>query len=230
MNIFEFKQQLLKDSFTTDEEFHRMRKEDASCAKAYSEAMAFERILKKSLDIPVPSNLKDSIIFKQSTEKDKTSFFKKYALAASFFLSVLVASGVWYTNQPGPLEAFVKQAMKMEPIEYISKDQLPKKEVEDLFASLNTKLVGDIGDVHFMKMCKTPGGMGARMVLMTQSGPVTILYMPKADLDNQVDFELNNFKGALVAMENGAAAIIGDQNQSLTAVTESLQTNLKAIN
>ena len=85
MNYFEFKQQLLIESFTKDEEFHRMRKEDLRCARAYKDAMEFEKILNNALKIKAPDNLKDSIILRQSTNHSVKKPYRHYAIAASFF-------------------------------------------------------------------------------------------------------------------------------------------------
>lgn len=230
MNYFEFRQQLAQDSQSQDEEFLRMIREDAKCAQAYKEAMAFENTLKQAFKIKAPENLKDQLVLTQATKAYASDQFRKFAMAASLFLTVSLSSGVWYFNQPGPLEKFVTQAIKVEPIEYISKDQIPQEEVQSLFASLNTKVDGDLGDVHFMKMCKTPGGMGARMVLMTDIGPVTILYMPKADIEKNINFEVENYNGSLIAMEKGVAAIIGDHDQSLASIESKLISTLKPLN
>jgi len=229
MNYFEFKQQLLKDSFTKDEEFHRLRKEDLRCAKAYAEAMRFEKILKTAFEVNVPENLKDSIVLRQATSQSVIRFLRKYAIAATVFISMLIAIATWYIKQPGPIEEFVVEALMMHPEVYMSDEALPKKQVDALFASLNTKITGDLGQVRFMKTCPTPGGTGARMVLMTDTGPVTILYMPKANLNKRIDFELEKYKGTVIAMENGAAAIIGGSRQQLGYVENKIQNNLVSL-
>ena len=230
MNFFEFKQQLLKDSFTKDEEFHRLRKEDARCAKAYEESMHFEKVLKNAFDIKPPNNLKDSIVLRQTTEHTITRSIRNYAIAATVFLSFVIVSATWYMNQPGPIEKFVVEALMMKPEVYIDDKALPKEKIDTLFASLNTKIDGNLGEVRFMKTCPTPGGTGARMVLMTDTGPVTILYMPKANLDKRIDFELKKFKGSVIAMENGAAAIIGATDQQLGYVESKIKDSIIPIN
>ena len=229
MNYFEFKQQLLKDSFTKDEEFHRLRKEDLRCAKAYDEAMAFEKKLKQALNVKVPDNLKDSIVLRQTTAHVLQTSMRRYAIAATMFLSFVIASAAWYVKQPGPIEEFVINELKKKPEVFISQQDLPRQEVEALFASLNTKVSEDLGQVRFMKTCPTPGGTGVRMVLMTDSGPVTILYMPNTELKQQVDFELNNYKGRVVAMENGAAAIIGTNASQISYMENKIQSSLRSL-
>ncbi len=225
MNYFEFRQQLLKDSFTKDEEFHRLRKEDLRCAQAYAEAMEFEKTLKNALKIKTPDTLKDSIVLRQTTQHNNAGMIRKYAIAATVFLSFVIASAAWYLKQPGPLESFVIEAL-MQPETYMYEEALPQDQVDQLFASLNTKIDGDFGEVHFLKKCKTPGGLGARMVLMTDSGPVTLLYMPKAELAKRVDFTLEKYKGAIVAMETGAVAIIGENRSQLASAEAKLQNTM----
>ena len=226
MDYFEFRQQLLKDSFTKDEEFHRLRKEDLRCAQAYVEAMEFEKTLKQALRIKPPETLKDSIVLRQTTQHhNNAGLIRKYAIAATVFLSFVIATAAWYIKQPGPLETFVVEAL-MQPETYMSEEALPQQKVDQLFASLNTKIDGDIGQVHFLKKCKTPGGLGARMVLMTDNGPVTLLYMPKAELAKRVNFNLKNYKGTIVAMDAGAIAIIGENRQQLASAEASIQNTM----
>jgi len=229
MNYFEFKQQLLSDSFTKDEEFHRLRKDDLRCAKAYNEAMEFERTIKLAFEIKTPDTLKDSIVLRQATHNTSQRLIRRYAIAATVFLSFVIVSATWYIKQPGPIEKFVVEALMMEPEVYMSDDALPRAEIDLLFASLNTKIDGELGEIHFMKTCPTPGGMGARMVLMTDNGPVTLLYMPKANLNERIDFELNKYKGSVIAIENGAVAIIGGNKQQLSYVETKLQGSIKSL-
>jgi hypothetical protein len=229
MNYFEFKQQLLRDSFTKDEEFHRLRKEDLRCAKAYDEAMEFEKTIKLAFEIKTPDTLKDSIVLRQATHNINQQLIRRYAIAATVFLSFVIVSATWYIKQPGPIEKFVIEALMMEPEVYMSDDALPRAEIDLLFASLNTKIDGELGQIHFMKTCPTPGGTGARMVLMTDNGPVTLLYMPKANLSDRIDFELKKYKGSVIAIENGAVAIIGDNKQQLSYVETKLQSSIRSL-
>ncbi|MBL4660404.1 MAG: DUF3379 family protein [Alcanivoracaceae bacterium] len=229
MNYFEFRQQLLRDSFTKDEEFHRLRKEDLRCAQAYADAMNFEKTLKRAFEIKTPDTLKDSIVLRQATQNTNAHLIRRYAIAATIFLTFVIMSSTWYIKQPGPIEKFVIEALMMEPEIYMSDEALPQHQIDELFASLNTKIDGDFGQIHFMKTCPTPGGTGARMVLMTDHGPVTLLYMPKANLNERIDFELEKYRGSIVAMETGAVAINGDNKQQLSYVEARLQNSISML-
>lgn len=227
MNYFEFRQQLMADSFTQDEEFHRLRKEDLRCAQAYEEAMAFEKTLKHAFEIKVPANLKDSIILRQATSHTTQRSMRKYAIAATVFLSFLVISSAWYFKQPKTVEQFIVAAMKSESNVALSQQPIPLNEVKKIFANYQTAVGDGLRKVRFIHKCHTPGGLGVHMVVATEAGPVTVYYMPKTKLDKErINFDINNDKVALVAMQKGSVAIIADTSQQLAAVEPMLQNNL----
>jgi len=227
MNYFEFKQQLLTDSFTKDEEFHRLRKEDLRCAKAYAEAMKFEKTLKQAFEIKPPANLKDSIILRQSTSHTIDSTIKKYAIAASLFLSFLIISTSWYINKPGSVEQFIVDLVKHEYKVTLSQQPISMEEVKKVFATYQTNVGNSIGEVRFIHDCHTPGGKGVHLVVSTESGPVTIYYMPKTNLDKErIKFNIDNSKAVLVALEKGSVAIIADNSQQLASIEPQLHNNL----
>jgi hypothetical protein len=227
MNYFEFKQQLMVDSFTQDEEFHRLRKEDLHCARAYEEAMVFEKTLKLAFHTKVPSNLKDSIILRQATSHTVQRSIKKYAIAATIFISFIVVSSAWYFQKPSTVEQFIIAAIKSESNVSLSEKPIPLEEVKKIFAGYQTAVGDDLGKVRFIHDCHTPGGLGVHMVVATEAGPVTVYYMPKTKLDkDRINFDTNNDKVVLVAMEKGSVAIIAHTSQQLAAVEPMLQNNL----
>lgn len=232
MNYFEFKQQLLKDSFTKDEEFHRLRKEDLRCAKAYEKAMAFEKTLKAAFEIKTPKTLKDSIVLRQTTHTEKMPVFQKYAIAASVFLSFIIASSFLYVknSQPGSsasVEKFITALVALESNVKISDEPISLAEVNEIFSEYNAELTSDVGKVHFAHDCHTPGGTGVHMIVSTSQGPVTVYYMPNTTLQkDRVNFEINDSEAMLVAMEKGSVAIIADTHQQLASIEPMLQNNL----
>jgi len=227
MNYFEFRQQLLTDSFTKDEEFHRLRKKDLRYAKAYEQAMEFEKTIKRAFDIKAPENLKDSIILRQATTHTLERSIRRYAIAATLFLSLLIVSTTWYIKQPGYVEKFVINAVKMEHNVALSEQPIPTDKVEKIFASFHAKVGEDLGQVRFIKICPTPEGNGVHLVVDTDTGPVTILYMPKTQLNKErIEFDFDRSKGTLVAMESGAVALIADSRQQLAFVESKVHKNI----
>lgn len=228
MNYFEFRQQLLRDSFTKDEEFHRLRKKDLRCAKAYDEAMIFEKTLKTAFNVKVPDNLKDSIVLRQTTAHTVQRSVRRYAIAATVFLSFVIATAAWYIKQPNPIEQFIAQSFDLETNTPLSSQPIALSEVKKVFAAFQANVKEEIGKVSFIHTCHTPGGTGVHLVVSTDAGPVTIYYMPKTNLDkDRINFDINDTKAVLVAMEKGSIAIIADTQQQLASIEPILQNNLQ---
>ena len=227
MNYFEFKQQLLKDSFTKDEEFHRLRKEDLRCAKAYEKAMAFEKTLKSAFDIKPPANLKDSIVLRQTTQQTVSRSIRNHAIAAAVFLSLFIGYSVWYIKQPESVEQFISVSMASESNVPLSEQPIALEKIQKVFAEFQTQVINDIGDVRFIHDCHTPGGTGVHMVVATPQGLVTVYYMPKINLKkDRIDFEIDDAKAVLIAMQKGSMVIVADTQQQLAAIEPILQNNL----
>jgi len=229
MNNTDFQSLLETDPMSQDPDFVAAREKDPKLRRAWSEAMQFEADLAEAMRIPVPADLKSRITFYQAGDAARRVHRRWLAVAASLVLTTVLATSWWWKNQPGPIEQFVLEALMMEPAEFMTEAELPKDKVEKLLASLNTRIEGNLGHVRFMKTCPTPGGTGARMVLMTDSGPVTILYMPKAQLSRRIEFEVKDMKGAIVALEEGAAAIIGNSNRQIAQVENDWVRRLKPL-
>jgi uncharacterized membrane protein YraQ (UPF0718 family) len=228
MNYFEFKQQLMKDSFTKDEEFHRLRKEDLRCAKAYEKAMLFEKTLKTAFEVKVPTNLKDSIVLRQTTAHAVQKSVRKYAIAATVFLSFVIAAAAWYIKQPSPVEQFIAKSVELEGNIPLSEQPISMQQVKNVFAEFQTTVGDDIGQVRFIHTCHTPGGTGVHMVISTDIGPVIVYYMPNTELDKQrVDFNINQAKAVLLALQKGSVAIIADSKEQLATIEPKLQNNLQ---
>ena len=118
----------------------------------------------------------------------------------------------------------------MEPTVIMSDDEIPRDELAPLFASINTALDGDLGQVHFMKLCPTLNGKGARMVVMNElNQPITVLYMPNSPVEQAINMEMQGLKGKIVALEQGSAAIIARPHESTAQVEASLTNSLKPL-
>ncbi|MCF6300233.1 MAG: DUF3379 family protein [Proteobacteria bacterium] len=231
MNYFKFKKILDSDPFSDDADFNVAKDEDFRCRTAYEAAMQQEKIFKTALQVPVPSDYKDEIIFNQCGLKKQKQNQKYWAIAASFTLIVSFATILWFNNQPGQIENFINNSMMMEPEIYMRDEEIPADEIRTLFASLDTDINEKIGKLHFLKICPTPNGLGARMVMINElNQPITILYMPNTSIDEQIEMNMKDFKGKIIALEKGVAAIVGRPHQEFAQIEQNLLNSIKPLN
>ncbi len=69
--------------------------------------------------------------------------------------------------------------------------------------------------IGVIKYFPTPGGKGVHMILNTESGPVTVFYMPEADVDDREVLSFDDKEAVLVDLEKGSAVIIGSGSQQV---------------
>lgn len=230
MNYFEFKNILDADPYSQNPDFLAAKNNDLKCQNAYKKAMQQEQILKNALHIPVPTIEIEHIKFKQAHQSLANRNHWMFAVAASALL--VIGVGLFFVaNKPSSdLEKFINEALLMEPAVYMSDAEIPQAELAPLFASINTAMDGHLGQVHFMKLCPTLNGKGARMVVMNEMNqPITVLYMPNSPIEQAINMQMDGFTGKVVALEQGSAAIIARPHQSTAQVEYALVNSLKPI-
>jgi len=86
------------------------------------------------------------------------------------------------------------------------------------------------GRIKFIKFCPTPDGRGAHMIVSTDQGPMTIIFMPNTQVSDGKMVTFDQMHAFLVDLKQGSAAIIGTQSQAVESleavVRESLKTGL----
>ena len=230
MNYFEFIKILNADPYSQNPAFLTAKTNDKKCLKAYKEAMEKEQTIKAALNIPVPALEIEHIKFHQAQYKQTNRSHRLFAMAASVILLFGASLFVINNSQSSDLEKFINEALLMEPAVYMSENEIPHGELAPLFASINTSLNGDLGKVHFMKICPTLNGQGARMVMMNDlNQPITVLYMPNSPVDEAVKMQMDGFKGKIIALEQGSAAIIARPHESTAQIETTLLKSLKPI-
>jgi hypothetical protein len=230
MNYFEFKNILDADPYSKDPAFLAAKNNDKRCTNAYRNAMKNEQVIHAALNIPVPVHDIEHIRFNQA-QTQQNQFRNNYlAIAASAIL--LLGAGIFFfsNNQSSDLEKFINEALMMEPAVYMSETEIPHDELAPLFASINTAMDGNLGNVHFMKLCPTLNGKGARMVMMNDlNQPITVLYMPNSPVGQAINMQMKGFKGKIVALEQGSAAIIARPHESTAQIENILLNTLKPL-
>src|ERR1700743_3862064 len=94
LNCLEFRRQLGIDPHAGGE-FAQHRAECARCAEALSRTHGFEKSLRGALEIPVPPNLAESILFAQATEEQVVRLrFPRRAAGFSMAAAALLAIGI----------------------------------------------------------------------------------------------------------------------------------------
>jgi hypothetical protein len=86
-------------------------------------------------------------------------------------------------------------------------------DLQALFARFGAQATPALTElVGVVKVCVTPDGQGIHLVLNTERGLVTVIYMPNTGVEDRESFEFDGQQAQLVRLQHGAAAIVGAQS------------------
>jgi hypothetical protein len=230
MNFSEFKKLIGADPLNRDPEVLRARQSSAEFEAAASEAEAFEEKLQGALSIEPPADLLADIkAISQHPPKQRR--WMPLALAASMLIAVGAAGLAWkQSHQWENVEVYVADHYSHDGSKLVALagGAVPGEEVQKIMARLDAEADQQLlGRITFIKFCPTPDGRGAHMVVSTDQGPMTIIFMPETQVDDGDRVEFDQMHALLVSLEQGSAAIIGNQSQRLENLAPLVRESLK---
>lgn len=241
MNFSEFKRLIGADPWNRDSETLRARNSAPEFEAAAAEAEAFEEKLQSALHIQPPADLLEGIkgISREveNIQPAKQRRWMPLALAASLLIAVGAVGMVWkQSRQWENVEAYLADHYSIDGDALVAQatDIVSEQDIARIMASLNASADQQLsGRIKFIKFCPTPEGRGAHMVVSTDQGPMTIIFMPKTQVTDGEMVKFNQMHAFLVSLEHGSAAIIGKQSQAVESmeamIRESLKTGLVGV-
>lgn len=230
MDFTEFKRLLGADPHNRDPEFLRARASSPEFEQAAAEAERFEELLARAADLPVPEQLLDDI--RSIPERAATlSVWRRWpvALAAGLLIAVGAAGLTWrMTPRWDSVEDYVSDHFRHDGATLLAQaDGRVADDVQALLARFDVEAMPELaGIVGIIKYCPTPDGKGVHMVLNTQRGLVTVIYMPGTSVTDREQFSFDGREAMLVDLRSGSAAIIASPTQPLSDLYALVRTSI----
>ena len=235
MNYREFKRRLMVDPYDRDEAFEQLRRDDPECARAAEESDQFERKLRAALSVPVPANLADELIREQPAQQQRWQPPWPVSMAAGLLAGVLLASAVFWQlegsrNPDADVTRFLTAHWQEDGHVVLANAQsgMDIEQVREVLSAIRLDADAELlQQVAFATNCPTPNGRGVHMVVNTESGPVTVIYMPGVKADDGRQLQVDGRRAMLVRMHSGSAALIGERPDDLEPVKRTLKQRLQ---
>jgi len=222
MDFSEFKRLLGAEPRSRDPEFQRARQSSPEFEAAAASAEGFETKLERAVMFPAPPGLLEDImaVSQLAPESSQSKRWWPMALAASVLIAVGAAGLTWKMNPRFESVAeyvvyhYRHDGGKMETMAEGS----TASDVQAVLSELNVRATPALADiVGVIKYCPTPDGKGVHMVLNTQTGPVTVIYMPDTAVTDREKLAFDDVEAILVDLQRGSAAIIASNPQVLSS-------------
>jgi hypothetical protein len=217
MDFTEFKRKLGAEPRGGDPEFIAARDSSPEHREAVIKAEAFEDKLERAAGLPVPDDILD-MISAIPVQAERKRHWWPMAAAASLLVAVGAAGMAWKVNHTwDSVEAYVTDHYHEDGEKLIAQSlQSPFGDVHAVLAKFDLDAEPALaGIVSVVKFCPTPEGKGVHMVLATESGPVTVIYMPETQVTDREMLAFDENEALFVELENGSAVIIGTVAQHI---------------
>ena len=230
MNFSEFKKLIGADPWNRDPETLRARNSAPEFEQAASDAEAFEHKLQSALQVRPPAGLLADIKNISSQPAQRRNWMP-LALAASLLVAIGAVSMVWQQSQQwDSVEAYLADHYSHDGAALLERTAtaVSEQDIGRIMASLNASAGQQLtGRIKFIKFCPTPQGRGAHMVVSTDQGPMTIVFMPGTQVTDGEMVEFDQMHAVMVNLEHGSAAIIGRRSQPVGSLEAMVRNSLK---
>lgn len=231
MNFSEFKRRLGAEPRSADPEMVTARDASDEHRAAAAEAEQFERRLDRALATPVPADLVDTLRAIHSTGYHRRRWWP-VALAAGLLVAVGAAFLSWRATPDWPsVEAYVMDHYRHDGGRLVAQSLAGGYgNVHEVLAEFGLDAEPALADiVGLVKFCPTPDGKGVHMVLHTENGPLTVIYMPETEVNDGELWAFDGVDALLVDLEQGSAVIIGSNRSEVGEYYAVLQDSLVAL-
>jgi hypothetical protein len=234
MNFSEFIRQLGAEPRSQDPEFLRARQSSPEFLQAAEEADAFEEKLTQAVDLQLPGDLMESILqisrnSAGAATAETTPWWRSMALAAGMLIAIGAAGITWNMNRGwDSVDEYLADHYSQDGPGLVARaGDITSKDIQAIFALFNVEAAPELAKiVSIIKYCPTPDGKGVHMVLNTNQGPVTVIYMPATEVNDHETLEFDGMQALLVSLKKGSAAIIGTGSQSISSLYSVVQESI----
>lgn len=226
MNFSELKKVLGAEPRNQDPEILSAIESDPEMRAAAEEAEAFEKKLEAAFAIKTPPFLLDQIAsipkVASITPRPRQTRLAWLAAAAVLVAGVGFASYTYYesTFEWNNVDDYIVEHWANDGSDMLAQaDGQTDQGAPALFASFGIAVSPDFAErIDFVHKCKTPGSRGAHMVISTENGPITLIFMPEVDTVNGHILDLGQEVAATLPLESGSAVIIGPSEEAIAPI------------
>lgn len=173
-----------------------------ACTKFRDETLALEGQLKTAMELP---------LYRFRTPAKATPS-RRFALAASLVLAVLVGAGAWLlTPQPALAHELIEH-VNHEASSWESQRLLTDSEVAAVLSRAGIQYRSSV-PVKYASPCVIRGHVSPHLVVQTASGPMTVIFLRHETVERENSFDESGYQGMLLPAEQGSIAIIVPRGQ-----------------
>lgn len=168
----------------------------AACRTFHDETMALEARLEAALNLPLHR-------FRPKARAPA----RRFALAASLFMALLVGGGAWLFRPQPALAEQVVEHVRHEAGSWALQRRLTPEEIGAVLARAGVNFDTAL-PVVYASPCVFRGHVAPHLVVQTEHGPVTVMLLANEKLARRQSFAEQGYEGVLLPAGEGSVAVL----------------------
>jgi hypothetical protein len=169
----------------------------AACRQFRDETLLLDQRLRSALELPLSD----------FRARPVAAPARRYALAASVALAVLLAGGFWLIKPQSALAGEVVAHVLEEGGSWNAQALLPPAEVAAVLRTAGVQLDASL-PVIYAYPCPFRGHRVAHLVVQTGDGPVTVILLAHEKVSKRTEFAESGLHGVLLPARTGSVAVL----------------------
>ena len=233
MDDLSFRKAVYANPFTTDPEVVRAAQNDTNKQAFWDELKVMETELNAAMQIPVPENLAERLILRQSLSDHKTKRKQRpwyIALAASVALATILSVGM-LSGGNDKLTNDVYAHMSHMEAELMKSPAVDLNAVNAKLASfnghINNEAQGKLGEIVSANYCYLDKIKSLHMIIRGENGLTSLFVVPEAISQNMAEtFSNATYEGASFLLESAKIIVVGESPADVKTLKQQAQAAL----
>lgn len=233
MDELQFRRSIYADPKSQDEEILAAQQNDPAKKQFAKELAQLDDKIASALNVPVPEDLSNKLILRQTLASHQMHKRKKrihLALAASVaIIAGLLINFVQFSSAYSNLgdHALAHVYHEQGYFSNNDKERVSLTSLNEKMADFNGSFSEQVGELLFADFCRFDGMRSLHLVFQGKTSPVTVFVVPKNDeLAFSSKFNDTQLFGESLKFDNANVIVIGDKNEQLSTWQSTLNNTL----
>ncbi|WP_448549191.1 DUF3379 family protein [Thalassotalea fusca] len=234
MDDLQFRRILYADPNSTDEAVLSAQAEDLAKQKFAHEIEQLDAQINRALSVPVPGDLKEKLILRQSlaSHRQQTKAKRiKLAIAASVAFAVGISVHTLQFSHAYVDIGEYAIAHTEHEADYFSNNSEAKVSLTALnqkMASFNGSFVDTMGELMMADYCRFDGMKSLHLVFKGKSSPVNVFIIPNSEhLASQPEFSKGGLHGTSTRFNQSNIIVVGAQDEPVNVWQQKLNKTVR---
>lgn len=229
MDDLTFRKTVYAEPFTKDPAVIEAAANDIKKQAFWDEIKLMESQLQTAMNIPVPENLAEKLILRQSLKEHKQTSQKRpwyIALAASVAIASVLTIGVLKTGD-SKLTSDVYAHLGHVNDELAKGIKVDTDAINDKLASFNGHVDGDLGEVVSANYCYLDKIKSLHLIIRGENGLTSLFVVPDSISETIGEtFSNATYKGASFLIESAKVIVVGENESEVDIIEKRAKKSL----